>query len=92
MSHLSANRQTLRKEGTQSHGTHEVSRATERQDMDMDQRGPLGPYDSAEAELTRIEQQAGPGAGRLQAWARIASNGAAQLDFVPTQRNYAGLP
>ncbi len=39
MSDLSAKRQTLCKEGTQSHGTHAVSRATEREALIMDQRG-----------------------------------------------------
>ncbi|WP_159066870.1 hypothetical protein [Cellulomonas timonensis] len=57
----------------------------------MDQRGPLGPYEPADADVTSLDQQPGAVAGRLQAWARIASARSASLDFAPSQRNYVSL-
>lgn len=57
----------------------------------MDQRGPLGNYEPTETDLTSLDPQPSAIAGRLQAWARIASVRAASLDFAPSQRNYANL-
>ncbi|MDM8086489.1 hypothetical protein QUV83_17080 [Cellulomonas cellasea] len=57
----------------------------------MDQRGPLGNYEPTETDLTSLDQQSGAAAGRLQAWARIASVRSAHLEFAPSQRNYANF-
>jgi len=54
---VSRQRQTLREEGTQSHGTHAVSRATEQTRTSMD---PRPTTDSVPA-------------ARVQSWLRIAA-------------------
>ena len=75
MSDLSAKRQTLRKAGTQSHGTHAVSRATERRGSIMDQR-------NSAAEPHEVRPQVIP----LGRWAAIAARLEASV-MVPAQRD-----
>ena len=72
MSDLSAKRQTLRKGGTQSHGTHAVSRATERRAHPMDQRG-------------SAEYEARPTSLPVARWAAIAARLEAAAMSVPAQ-------
>ena len=80
MSHLSAKRQTLCKEGTQSHGTYRVSRATEQTGPVMDQRG-------YSADPSETSNQAFP-APRVKAWAGLAARRSA-IELVPAQREHA---
>ena len=73
--------QTRCKAGTQSHGTSTVSRATNSQDENMDQRGyPLDPTHQAVAGAVPEK--------RLVAWSALASRSAA-LSTVPAQHTSA---
>ena len=80
MSDLSAKRQTFRKEGTQSHGTYTVSRATEQIGRFMDQRGySVDPSETASPVLPVT---------RLTAWAGVAARISA-ISQVPAQSETA---
>lgn len=79
MSDLSAKRQTLRKEGTQSHGTHAVSRATERREVPiMDQRGSAA--DPFEARTNALPD------ARVASWAATARR-LQTVGTLPAQRD-----